>query len=68
MATSKAVASKGTVYVSAPSSTINNLAKFTKLQAEILGKLGCRACCSGWDIRWNKERIFIETAQGLQQF
>ena len=68
MATTKALASKGKVYVSAPSGTLNNLAKFSKLQAEILGKLGCRACCSGWDIRYNQEKIFIETAGGLQQF
>jgi hypothetical protein len=65
MATTK---SKGTVYVSAPPATLNNLAKFNKLQQDILGKLGCRACCSGWDIRYNREKIFIETAKGLQQF
>jgi len=69
MATTKISAkSKGTVYVSAPPATLNNLGKFAKLQADILGKLGCRACCSGWDIRYNREKIFIETANGLQQF
>jgi len=68
MATKISARSKGTVYVSASPGTLNNLAKFTKLQADILGKLGCRACCSGWDIRWNRERIFVDGAKGLQQF
>lgn len=69
MATKKISARpKGVVYVSASAATLNNLDKFRKLQEDILGKLGCRACCSGWDIRWNRERIFIESANGLQQF
>jgi hypothetical protein len=42
-----------TVRVSVPADIGNDLAKFQRLQKDILGKLGCMACCSGWDIRWD---------------
>ena len=48
----KARASR-TVRVSMPAAIGNDLAKFQRIQKDILGKLGCLACCSGWDIRWD---------------
>lgn len=47
------------VRVSIPAEVHNDLAKFQKIQKELLGKLGCLACCSGWDIRFNVQRQFI---------
>lgn len=41
------------VRVSVPADVGNDLAKFQRVQKDILGKLGCLACCSGWDIRWD---------------
>lgn len=36
-----------------------DLGKLQRVQSEILGRLGCMACCSGWDIRFELERSFI---------
>lgn len=47
------------VRVAVPSDVHNDLAKFLKVQKDILGKLGCGACCSGWDIRFNVQRQFV---------
>jgi len=41
------------VRVSLPADVASDLAKFQRVQKDILGKLGCLACCSGWDIRWD---------------
>jgi hypothetical protein len=56
------------VRVSIPADVYGNLNSFTKIQKEILGKLGCLACCSGWDIRYNVQRQFIIDAKlGVQE-
>lgn len=47
------------VRVSIPADVHNDLSKFLKVQKDILGKLGCMACCSGWDIRFNVQRQFL---------
>jgi hypothetical protein len=47
------------VRVSIPPEVHNDLAKFQKIQKELLGKLGCLGCCSGWDIRFNVQRQFV---------
>lgn len=47
------------VRVSIPSEIHSDLAKFQRVQKEILGKLGCPACCSGWDIRFNVQKQFL---------
>lgn len=31
----------------------------TKLKKDVLGKLGCLACTSGFDIRWKGAREFV---------
>ncbi len=41
------------VRVALPADIAFNLGKFQKVQKDILGRLGCMACCSGWDIRWD---------------
>lgn len=47
------------VRVSIPPDVHNDINKFQKIQKDILGKLGCMACCSGWDIRFNVQRQFL---------
>jgi hypothetical protein len=33
--------------------------KFVEVHKKVLGKLGCMACTSGFDIRWRPERELI---------
>jgi hypothetical protein len=47
------------VKVSLPVSATFKLEQFQKVQAEILGRLGCPACTSGWDIRYDIQRQFL---------
>jgi hypothetical protein len=51
------------VRVSIPREVAYNLDRFQEVQKGILGKLGCMACCSGWDIRWEFERRFLVDSQ-----
>lgn len=46
------------IRVSLPADVAYDLDKFGKIQKDILGRLGCMACCSGWDIRWDIFRDF----------
>lgn len=46
------------VRVSIPAKVAFDLKAFQKTQASILDRLGCLACCSGWDIRWDITRSF----------
>lgn len=48
-----------TVRVSVPADIGNDLERFQRIQKDILGKLGCMACCSGWDIRWDTFNDFV---------
>ena len=47
-----------TVRVSLPGKIAYDLNAFQKAQATILDRLGCTACCSGWDIRFDIVRNF----------
>lgn len=47
------------VRVSVPASAYFDLDEFQAVQKDILGELGCLACTSGWDIRWDLQREFI---------
>lgn len=47
------------VNVSMPASVYYNLENFQKIHAGILGRLGCPACSSGWDIRYRLQRDFV---------
>lgn len=51
--------SANVVRVSIPADIHADLDKFQKVQKDILGKLGCLGCCSGWDIRYNIQRQFV---------
>lgn len=55
--------SSNVVHVSIPAEVAFDLDRFQKVQTDILGKLGCMACCSGWDIRFDIERRFIVDAE-----
>lgn len=48
-----------TVRVSLPAKVAYDLKAFQKVQASILDRLGCTACCSGWDIRFDVVRSFV---------
>ena len=47
-----------TIRVSLPGKIAYDLNAFQKAQATILDRLGCAACCSGWDIRFDIIRNF----------
>ena len=47
------------VRVSIPKEVAYALDRFQEVQKDILDKLGCRGCCSGFDIRWEFERRFV---------
>jgi hypothetical protein len=46
------------VRVRLPRSVAFDLRKFQRAQTSILDRLGCTACCSGFDIRWDFVRDF----------
>jgi hypothetical protein len=49
-----------------PPAAANDLRKFQRIQAGILDRLGCRACCSGLDIRWiTAESVFTVDSRTL---
>jgi len=50
---------KAVVRVTLPAKIAYDLNAFQKAQASILDKLGCQACCSGWDIRFDLARSFL---------
>jgi hypothetical protein len=50
------------VQVTIPAEVAFDLDSFQKVQRDILGRLGCMACCSGWDIRFDIERRFVVDA------
>jgi hypothetical protein len=47
------------VRVSVPAKAYYDLDSIQKIQRDILGELGCLACCSGWDIRFDMQRNFV---------
>ena len=46
------------IKVSIPPQVAYDLKSFQQAQASILDRLGCSACCSGWDIRYDIIREF----------
>lgn len=48
-----------TVRVALPVSVAYDLDKIQEVQRSILDRLGCMACCSGWDIRFDVQRDFL---------
>lgn len=51
-----------TVPVTLPAEVAFDLDRFHEVQKGILGKLGCMACCSGFDIRYDVQRAFVVDA------
>jgi hypothetical protein len=50
------------VHVKVPAAVFNHLDKMQALTKEIVGRLGCTPCHSGFDIRWVQE---VEFTAGL---
>jgi hypothetical protein len=50
---------RNVVRVSVPARAYYDLGRIQEIQKDILGELGCLACCSGWDIRFDMQRNFI---------
>lgn len=48
-----------TVHVTIPAEVAFNLDRLQTVQKDILGRLGCQACCSGFDIRFDVARRFV---------
>lgn len=48
-----------TVNVTIPAEVAFDLERLQEVQKDILGRLGCQACCSGFDIRYDIARRFI---------
>lgn len=58
-----------TIQVSLPVSVAFDLDRFQEVQRSILDRLGCQACCSGWDIRWDIQRRFqIDEKLNIRDF
>jgi hypothetical protein len=49
----------GVVYVTVPSQVFYNLDKMQLVTKEVLGRLGCTPCHSGFDIRFRQEVEFF---------
>lgn len=58
-ATAHTHAPSNIVRVTIPAEVAFNLDKMHKVTAGILGRLGCAACHSGFDIRFIAERDFV---------
>ncbi len=48
-----------TVVVNAPRGVIFDLEQVQRIQKDILGQLGCQACCSGWTIAFPDEVQYV---------
>jgi hypothetical protein len=51
------------IRVSVPVKVLNDLDSIQRVQADVLGRLGCQACCSGFDIRFDVARQFLVDEQ-----
>ena len=54
-----------TVHVRVSPKALYDLNSITKVLRSTLDRLGCRACCSGFDIRFDVERNFVAGASGI---
>lgn len=52
------------ITVRAPAEIVFNLEKALDIQRQLLGRLGCRGCTSGFDIRFILENEFVVDAAG----
>ena len=52
------------VRVAVPHSISNDFEKMQAITKEVLGRLGCTPCHSGWDLIFTHENEFIANAKG----
>lgn len=50
---------RNVVRISVPAKAYFDLGRIQEIQKSVLGELGCLACCSGWDIRFDMQRNFV---------
>lgn len=50
---------QGPIRITIPAAVAYDLNAFQKGLATVLGRLGCQACCSGFDITFQHEREFV---------
>jgi len=62
--------SRGTITVTIPEKVNGNIDLLTKAVANVVGKLGCEACCSGFDIYFRNElnSIALDERAGVARF
>ena len=60
----KKVGTHGVVHVSVPVGIYYNADKMATVTKEVLGRLGCLACHSGFDIRFQQEVEFVVNVAG----
>jgi hypothetical protein len=61
---------RGQITVSVPDRVSGNIDALTKSVGVVLGKLGCSACCSGFDILFRREinTIALDEKGGIARF
>lgn len=62
--------SRGTVTVTLPDKVNDNIDLLNRAVANVLGKLGCDACCSGFDILFQREinTMALDEKGGVARF
>jgi len=55
------------VHVTIPASLFHNLEAMQRVTKQVLGQLGCEACHSGFDIRYDVVRQFVVDERGALQ-
>jgi len=53
-----------TIRVSVPGEVLNDLERFQKVQASVLGRAGCAACTSGMQIIWQNFENWVVDVEG----
>jgi hypothetical protein len=61
---------RGTITVTMPERVNNNIDLLNRAVGNVLGKLGCEACCSGFDILFRNEinTIALDDKAGVARF
>ena len=61
---------RGTITVTMPEKVNNNIDLLNRAVGNVLGKLGCEACCSGFDILFRNEinTIALDDKAGVARF
>lgn len=60
------IVSERVVNVSVPTEALYDVKKMRKITDSLLGKLGCPACHSGFDLRFRELRDFVVNPQTLE--